>query len=136
MVPVVKPKGKVRICVDLRILNEAVKRERYTLPTLEDVTQMLAEAKVFSKLLFTGHKPLLSQINRQDFDKVALRCQRLLMRLMRFKAKAEHVPGKQLVISDTLSRIPLSGQSSDTEEVIKTFVDTANIAPEDGRDQL
>ena len=50
MVPVLKPTGKVRICVDLRKLNEAVKRERYTLPTLEDVTQMLAGAKVFSKL--------------------------------------------------------------------------------------
>ena len=28
MVPVVKPNGKIRICVDLRKLNEAVKRER------------------------------------------------------------------------------------------------------------
>ena len=27
MVPVVKPNGKIRICVDLRKLNKAVKRE-------------------------------------------------------------------------------------------------------------
>lgn len=50
MVPVVKPNGKIRICVDLRKLNEAVKRERYILPTLEDVAPKLAQAKVFSKL--------------------------------------------------------------------------------------
>ena len=50
MVPVVKPNGKIRICVDLRKLNEAVKRERYILPTLEDVAPKLAQAKVFSEL--------------------------------------------------------------------------------------
>ena len=50
MVPVVKPNGKIRICVDLRKLNEAVKRERSILPTLEDVAPKLAGAKVFSKL--------------------------------------------------------------------------------------
>ena len=50
MVPVVKPSGKVRICVDLRRLNEAVKREWYILPTLEDVAPKLAGAEVFSKL--------------------------------------------------------------------------------------
>ena len=50
MVPVVKPNGKVRICVNLMKLNEAVKRERYILPTLEDVAAKLVGAKVFSKL--------------------------------------------------------------------------------------
>ena len=50
IVPVVKPNGKIRICVDLRKLNEAVKRERYILPTLEDVAPKLAGAKVLSKL--------------------------------------------------------------------------------------
>ena len=91
---------------------------------------------MFSKLSLTGHKPLASQINHQVLDKVPLRYQRLLMRLMRFKAKAEHVPGKQLVIADTLLRNPLSVQSSDTEEDVQAFADTAVIASEDGRDQL
>ena len=50
IVPVVKPDGKIRICVDIRKLNEAVKRERYSPPTLEDVAPKLAGAKVFSKL--------------------------------------------------------------------------------------
>ena len=35
---VMKKNGDVRICVDLRQLNRSVKRERYMLPTFEDVT--------------------------------------------------------------------------------------------------
>ena len=50
IVPVVKPNGKIRICLGLRKLNEAVMQERYILPTLEDVAPKLAGAKVFSKL--------------------------------------------------------------------------------------
>ncbi len=41
MVPVIKKNGKVRICVDLKKLNEAVKRERFILPTLEDILPQL-----------------------------------------------------------------------------------------------
>ncbi|KAK7105840.1 hypothetical protein V1264_017168 [Littorina saxatilis] len=50
IVPVLKKNGNVRICVDLKRLNRSVKRERYTLPTLEDMTHKLAGAKVFTKL--------------------------------------------------------------------------------------
>lgn len=45
MVPVVKKNGKVRICVDLKRLNEAVRRERFILPTLEDVAPKLSGAQ-------------------------------------------------------------------------------------------
>ena len=41
MVPVMKIGGGVRICVDLKKLNRAVKREGYMLPTLEDVMHKL-----------------------------------------------------------------------------------------------
>lgn len=50
MVPIVKPTGKMWISVDLRRLNEAVKRERYVLPTLYDVAPKLSGAKEFSEL--------------------------------------------------------------------------------------
>jgi hypothetical protein len=50
IVPVLKKSGDVRICVDLKRLNRSVKRERYTLPSLDDVTHKLAGSKVFSKL--------------------------------------------------------------------------------------
>lgn len=49
MVPVLKKStGKVRICVDLKRLNQAVKREHYILPTTEEITAKLSGAKVFS----------------------------------------------------------------------------------------
>jgi hypothetical protein len=50
MVPVLKKSGSVRICTDLKKLNEAVKRERYIMPTLEDVFQKLKGSAVYSKL--------------------------------------------------------------------------------------
>ena len=50
MVPVLKKSGAVRICVDLKRLNLTVERERYILPTLQDLTSRLAGATVFSSL--------------------------------------------------------------------------------------
>ena len=38
MVEVVKPNGKIRICLDARDLNRAIQREHYPLPTIEDVS--------------------------------------------------------------------------------------------------
>ena len=51
------------------------------------------------------------------------------MRMMRFRAKAQHVPGKQLVVADTLSRNPLSvpSETSETEEEVRAYVDAAEM---------
>jgi len=50
MVPVLKPNGEVRICVDLKKLNQAVQRERYVIPTIDDIIHELRGSSVFSKL--------------------------------------------------------------------------------------
>ena len=50
VVPVPKPNGRVRICVDLTPLNKAVKREIYPMSSVDENLAMLGESKVFTKL--------------------------------------------------------------------------------------
>ena len=57
--------------------------------------------------LITDHKPLVPIINSDDLNKVPLRCQRLLIRMMQYNPRAEYMPGKKLVVPDTLSRQPI-----------------------------
>ena len=40
--------SKIRICLDLRDLNVAIKREHFPMPTLEEIATRLHGAKVFS----------------------------------------------------------------------------------------
>jgi transposase InsO family protein len=50
IVPVRKKNGTVRICVDFRLLNEAIVRQPYQMPSLEDIITRLGGAKIFSSL--------------------------------------------------------------------------------------
>jgi len=50
VVVVSKPSGNIRLCVDMRQANMAVKRERYPMPTIDEVLQDLNQSKFFSKL--------------------------------------------------------------------------------------
>jgi len=53
--------------------------------------------------LCADHNPLVPRVNTKDLSETPLRCQRMLMRLMRFKPKAIHTPGKDMIVTDTLS---------------------------------
>ena len=59
MVTIVKPNGKLRICIDPRDLNKAIKREHYPMKTIEELlhgcpmqqlSQYWMPARVFGKL--------------------------------------------------------------------------------------
>ena len=50
IVPVPKPNGRVRICVDLTPLNKAMQRETHTISSVEESLAMLGESRVFTKL--------------------------------------------------------------------------------------
>ena len=45
-----KPNGDIRICLDMRHANQAILREKHSVPTMEETLQEISEAKVFSKL--------------------------------------------------------------------------------------
>ncbi|CAC5369011.1 unnamed protein product [Mytilus coruscus] len=63
-----KPKspGEIRICVDMRLPNQAIQRERHITPTIDDLIVDLNGAKVFSKMdLLNGYHQLeLTQESR------------------------------------------------------------------------
>ncbi len=50
IVAVPKKDGGVRICVDMRQANDAIKRVRHLIPTVEDISLELNGAQWFSKL--------------------------------------------------------------------------------------
>ena len=49
---IVMPKsdGDIRLCVDMRRANLAVKKERHPIPTIEELLQEMNQSKIFSKL--------------------------------------------------------------------------------------
>ena len=49
IVTIMKP-GKLRLCIDPRDLNKAIKRPKYPMPTLDEILPTLARAKVFTVL--------------------------------------------------------------------------------------
>ena len=52
--------------------------------------------------LYTDDKPLVPLINKKHLTESPLRCQRMPMRLMRFRVTATYAPGKNMVVVDTL----------------------------------
>ena len=45
-----KPSGQIRICLDPKDLNRAIKREYYPMPTIEEVSTRLKNARLFTVL--------------------------------------------------------------------------------------
>ena len=75
--------------------------------------------------LYTDHRPLVPLINNKHLTESPLRCQRMLMRLMRFRVTATYVPGKNMVVADTLSRCPrkLLEEDDELQQNVKAFVE-------------
>ena len=71
----------------------------------------------------TDHKPLVPLLGARRLDELPIRVQRFRMRMLRYHFTISHVPGKNLVMADTLSRAPESGHSVCLEQELEAFVD-------------
>lgn len=124
----------VRFCS--RTLTEA--EQRYAQIEKECLDAVWACEKFSSYLydldsftLQSDHKPLIPLINCKDLHSVPMRCQRLLLRMMRYNPTAEYVPGKELVIADTLSRHPQAAVTQEIAELmseIQTYEEAVHKA--------
>ena len=72
--------------------------------------------------LQTDHKPLVPIINSKELNEAPLRCQRMLMRLARYSPQAVYVPGKFMVVADTLSR-NIESVTKNKEKVLINEID-------------
>ena len=75
--------------------------------------------------IHTDHKPLISLLGQKHLDELPIRIQRFCMRLMRYDYSISHVPGKSLIIPDTLSRAPVQDYRPEDLELVnetKKFV--------------
>ena len=50
LVIIKKPDGRIRVCLDPKPLNKAIKRQHYPLPTTEEIFDKMKDAHMFSKL--------------------------------------------------------------------------------------
>ena len=59
LVAIPKKNGDVRLCVNIRLPNEAIQTERHPMPTIDDLVDTLNGATVFSELdLRSGYHQL------------------------------------------------------------------------------
>ena len=196
-----KANRKLRVCLDPRDVNKAIKRDHYKIPTIEEITHQLAGSKKFTKVMtphyfdigkpvtiqvdgygkrlgaallqeerpvafaskaltpteqryaniecellacvfgaehfhtyvfgqpFTiesDHKPL-EQINLKNLADTPAYLQRMLLRLQNYDLKIKYKPGKEMLLTDTLSRYaPQNG----AEVALDIAIHHMHITPE------
>jgi len=65
--------------------------------------------------IHTDHKPLVPLFSSKHLEELPIRVQRFRLRMMRFLFSISHVPGKDLIIADALSRAPVADPTSADE---------------------
>jgi hypothetical protein len=85
----------------------------------------------------TDHKPLIPLFSTKRLEDLTPRLQRFRMRMMRYDYTISHVPGKQLITADMLSRAPVSEQEIEQEfcQEVETFIQNvvANLPASEAR---
>ena len=111
--PKTKSPGQVRVCLDMRKANQAIKRERHVTPTIKEIIGDLNGAKVFSKLdLNQGYNQLELAPESRYITTFGTH-----LGLMRYKRLNFGIPSAaeifQNVIRETLEGIPGTFNISD-----------------------
>ena len=79
--------------------------------------------------ILTDHKPLIPLLGSRALDDLPPRILRFRLRLLRYSYTIQHVPGKQLIIADALSRAPLTHDpSTEFSEALQTEADAMMAA--------
>ncbi|XP_012938934.1 uncharacterized protein K02A2.6-like [Aplysia californica] len=79
--------------------------------------------------LLTDHKPIVPLINSKELNDAPVRCQRMLMRMMRYSGKAVYTQGKNMTVADSLSRSPVvSTKPEEFGEKIEAHVATIQMS--------
>ena len=73
LVPVRKPDGNVRLCVDYRRLNEVTEKEPYYIPSFDEMVEKVGAGRVMSKIdLAKGFHQVM--VKEKDWDKTCFIC--------------------------------------------------------------
>ena len=122
---------QVIIAYVLRTLSEAenryaqIKKECWpSVWACEKFSKYLVILEAFT--LQTDHKLLLPLMEMKDLDRAPIRCQKLLIRLMRYNFKVVHIPGRHLTIADGLS-IQLLKETSATKTDVEAYVASITV---------
>ena len=103
MVVVPKTNGDIRICIDMRRVNEAVIRERFPIPTIDEVMLEMNQSSVYSKLdLRMGYHQI--ELDEQSRELTTFSTHRGLFRYKRLMFGISAAPEVyQNVVQQTLS---------------------------------
>ena len=124
VVPKPSKPNEIRICVDMRSLNQAIIRERHVIPTIDDVVSDLNECKVFSKIdLNQGYHQIPLHPDSRQFTTFSTHVGLFRYKRLNFglSCAAEIFQKK---VSDTINGIPCVKNISDDIYVGGTDKDT------------
>ncbi|UYV84092.1 K02A2.6-like, partial [Cordylochernes scorpioides] len=139
MVIVPKPSSNdLRICVDLTALNKTMSEteKRWAQIEKESLAIFWACERFQDSLMGntfsiqTDHKLLILIFSTKNLDEMTPRIQRLRLRMMRYSYSIHHMPGKDIVVADALSRSPIKiSHEKDLENEICSFVQQITSCP-------